>query len=257
MGTLPIRRPWLVLVMVLMLVVPAICATLRLPVRTSLTELLPGSKPSVVELRRVAHRLSGVSTLIVVAEGRDAESVSRFIDELAPRIRGLDKKYVTGVDEGNRAARRFFEAHRYLYAELSDLRELRDEIAARFDSEVAKRMGTDLMLPGDPPLPPLTRDALRARFGDRVNEAEKKLGRGYYLAEDGHLASIVVRTPFESADPRAFELEQKIRELTAEIAPQRWDATLRVLFTGNLVPAPKNTARSRPTWPMWEPPGYS
>ncbi len=179
-------------------------------------------------------RLAGVSTLIVAAQGRDATSLRRFVDELSPKIRALGPRYVTGVDEGSRDARRFVEAHKALYADLGELRALRDDVLSRYDYEVGKRSGLDLGIADEVP-PPISAESVRRRFLGKLGDAERASGGGYYVGEGGRLAAIVVRTPFESGDRRAFELEKRITGLVTEVNPKRWDPTLAVSFTGNLV----------------------
>ena len=75
-----VRRPWLVVLLVMLSLVPAGFAASRLELRTAFSELLPSNKPSVIELQRVKTRLAGSSTLTVVAEGGDAESLKKFVD---------------------------------------------------------------------------------------------------------------------------------------------------------------------------------
>lgn len=230
----PLAHPWWVVLAVLATLVPGVILSHSLEVRTSFSELLPESRPSVVELRRVRGRLAGVSTLVVAVEGNGPRSLMRFVDELSPRLRKLGPEYVSGVDEGDRDARRFIEGHRALYAPLDDLRALRDDIVARYDYEVGKRSGMDLGLSDEVP-PPIDAEAIRRRFLGKHAQEEGGAASGYHLGEGGHLAAIVVRTPFDSGDPRAFELERRILDLVREVNPGRWDPGIRVHFTGNLV----------------------
>jgi hypothetical protein len=232
-----IRRPWLVVLAVFLSLIPAAWGTMHLALKTGFSELLPDSKPSVVEMRRVNKRLAGMSTLTIVAEGRDKKSLERFIDEMSPRLRKLGPKYVAGVDDGTRAVRRFFNEYKYLYASLPELQKLRDDVVARYDYEVGKKSGFDLGL-GDAAEPPeITASSLKERFQKKVDEAKKKERGvdGYYIGEHDHLGVILVRTPLGSGDPKAFELEQKIRGLVKQINPHSWDPTLEVEFTGNLI----------------------
>lgn len=230
----PLKHPVVVVLAVLATVLPAGFLASRLQIRSSFKELLPESRPSVVEMRRIAPRLAGVSTLVVAIEGRDETSLRRFIDELAPKIRALGPKYVAGVDEGSRDARRFIDAHRALYASVADLRALHDDVLARYDYEVGKKAGLDLGLSDDVP-PPITAQAIRDRFRDKTQQAEKSLGNGYYIGENGKLGAIVVRTPFESGDHRAFDLENRIRDLAKDVNPSSWDPSITLRFTGSLV----------------------
>ncbi len=52
--------------------VPALIAARSLELRTGFDSLLPETKPSVVELKRVARRTAGISTLAIVIEGDDS-----------------------------------------------------------------------------------------------------------------------------------------------------------------------------------------
>lgn len=231
---LPIGHPWWVVLVVLVTLVPAAILSGGLEVRTSFSELLPQSRPSVVELQRVRGRISGVSTLIVAVEGHDAESLERLIDELSPKIRELGPSFVTGVDQGSRDARGFVEAHKALYADLVDLRSVRDDVVARYDYEVGKRSGLDLGISDEVP-PPIDPESIRRRLLGKHHPAQEASSSGYYIGEGGRLAAVVVRTPFEAGDPRAFELERRISDLVEQVNPRAWDATLKVHFTGNLV----------------------
>ncbi len=232
-----IRRPWLVVLAVILSLIPAAWGTAHLALKTGFSELLPDSKPSVVEMRRVNKRLKGMSTLTVVAEGRDKKSLERFVDEMTPRLRKLGPQYVASVDDGNRAVQAFFKKYKYLYASVDDIKKLRDDVVARYDYEVGKKSGMDLGL-GDAAEPPeITASSLKKRFQKKVDEAKKEARGidGYYIGENGHLAAILVRTPLGSGSQKAFELEDKVRELVKQIHPQSWDPSLKVEFTGNLI----------------------
>ena len=92
LAELPLAHPVVVVLVVLATLVPSAIFSGRLEVRSSFSELLPESRPSVIELKRVRARLAGVSTLIVAIEGRDEASLKRFVDELSPKIRALGPK---------------------------------------------------------------------------------------------------------------------------------------------------------------------
>jgi hypothetical protein len=99
---------------------------------------------------------------------------------------------------------------------------------------VGKRSGLDLGIEDEAP-PDISASAIRERFRDKLGKAEKSLGDGYYIGEGGKLGAIVLRTPFESGDPRAFDLEKRILGLSREVNPASWDPSLSVHFTGSLV----------------------
>lgn len=239
LAEIQIRRPWLVVLLVLLSLVPAGYGASRLELRTSFSELLPSDKPSVVEMRRVEGRLAGMSTLTVVAQGNgDTAALERFVDRISPRIRELGPEYVAAVDDGSRAVRKFFEQNKHLYADLEDLQKLRDDIVARYDYEVGKQSGMDLGVLDDDDAPPeITAETLQKRFGKKLEEAKKAAPGvgGYYIGEEGKLAAILVRTRFGSGDERAFELQQKIQNIIDEEKAQFGDPSMTFGFTGNLI----------------------
>ena len=246
----------MVLLLVSATLLPAGVLASRLSLRTEFTELLPDGKRSVIEARRIAERLSGKaasnagtgSTLSVVAKSENVDALKRFVDELAPKIRKLDPKLVTSVQDGSREVQDFFRAHKHLYADLSDIQKIHDDVIDRYDYEVQKKGGMDLGLddaPGndaaskaDVP-PPLDAQALEDRFKKKIEEAQKQQPGtdGYYIGKSkgATYGVILVRSPLSSMDPLAFELRAQIQKLVSELHPQAWDPRLTVGYSGNLI----------------------
>ncbi|HVU02256.1 MAG TPA: MMPL family transporter [Polyangiaceae bacterium] len=236
LAALQVSRPWWVIAVVVLSLVPAGVAASQLTLRTAFSELLPDSKPSVVEMRRVSSRLSGSSTLTVVIEGERIEALKKLVDALSPRILALGPDLVAGVDDGTRAMQKFFEDHEYLYADVEDLRKLEDEVGEAYDAEVARASGMDLGLDDEPPKH-LSVDDILGKLEKKANEAKESAPGtdGYYIGENGKLAAILVRTPLGSGDPRAFELRETIGKLIREIHPEQWDPKIHFGFSGNLI----------------------
>jgi predicted RND superfamily exporter protein len=231
-----IRRPWWVILLVVATLVPAGFAASRLTLRTSLSELLPDSKPSVVEMRRVSQRISGTSTLTVVAQGEQMSALKHFVDALSPRLLALGPKLVVGVDDGTRQMQAFFEAHESLYADLDDLRGLRDDVVSQYDAQVSRAAGLDLGLDDEPPKKISVDDILGRLERKAVEAKEKAPGTdGYYIGDGGKLAAVLVRTPYGTGDPLAFELRRKVEQLIEEVNPKQWDPSMHFGFTGNLI----------------------
>jgi uncharacterized protein len=204
-----------------------------LQIRTGFDELLPETMPSVVELRRIGDRLPNVSTLAITAESRDAVLAKKFVDDMTPKLRELPKELVSEVESGSREARRFFDSRSYLYVELDDLKRLRDDIVARFDWEMSRALGTALEEDFEPPR--IDAESIEHRFDKRL-AGPSQAGQGdYYLAEEGRLAVIVLRTPLHAMDQRAFELRDRIAHLAKAGDYAAIDPKFVVGFTGNLV----------------------
>ncbi len=246
LGEFQNRRPLLTVLLVLLTLLPSGLLATRLSVRTAFSELLPDDKRSVIEMRHISERLTSSSTLSVVAQSENVDALKRFIDTLAPEIRKLDPKLVTSVEDGTREVREFFRSHKHLYAELSDLQKIHDDVVDRYDYEVQKKSGMDLGLDdaaetkADAP-PPLDAEALEDKLKKKLEEAEKKQPGtdAYYIgkSKDRTWGVILVRTPLGSMDPKAFELRSQIQALVDKIAPQTWDPKFTVGYSGNLVTA--------------------
>ena len=229
-----VARPYLILVLALLTVLPAAALVRRLELKTGFSELLPDDTPSVVEMRRVSGRLSSMSLLAVTAESKDTALLERFVDELVPKLRRLPPDLIASVEDGPREAERFFEQNKHLYAGLDELKALHDKILTRYDWEVAR--ATDTLLDDEAP-EPITAQTVRGTFQkslDRAKEATPGAG-GYYIGEDGTLAVILIRTPLRAMDQRAFELEARVEKLIEAGHYEQADARFKYGFTGNLV----------------------
>ena len=258
LGEVQTRRPLTVLLLVLATLLPTGFLALKLSLRTEFTELLPDGKRSVIEARRIAERLSGKvasnagtgSTLSVVAKSENIDVLKRFVDTLAPAIRKLDPKLVTSVQIGSGEVQDFFRAHKHLYADLSDIQKIHDDVVDRYDYEVQKKGGMDLGLDdrtsddaadsADAP-PPLDAQALEDRFKKKIEEAQKQQPGtdGYYIGKSkgATYGVLLVRSPLGSMDPQAFELRSQIEKLVSDLHPQAWDPRLTVGYSGNLITA--------------------
>src|SRR5262245_23863203 len=99
------RRPWLLVLVAVLTLLPASLASLQLfhDFRPDFSELLPDNKESVIELRRVSKQLAGSGTLSIVlrtsAPGK-ARELETCVEALVPALYGLGKDWVGAVDYG-------------------------------------------------------------------------------------------------------------------------------------------------------------
>ncbi|HSN99420.1 MAG TPA: MMPL family transporter [Candidatus Nanopelagicales bacterium] len=253
LGDVQARRPWLLILVAALTLLPSGLFTARLGFKPEFSELLPDNKDSVIEMRRVAERLPGITTLAVTAEiadGANRAALERFVDELGPKIEALGRERVAQVDRGVHESRKFFDQNKLLYAELPDLQDARDQIVERYEYEVQKQLGT-LLDESDPP-PPITAESIRDKL-QRKSAAIKpgvastspgadKPGKpapdpfpgGYYMTPDGKFITLLVRTSLQGRDARNA-LRRDVEAAVAEVGPARLDPTMQVGYTGDLV----------------------
>src|SRR6185295_1817113 len=129
LAALQARRPWQLVALAVLTMVPALWAASRLGLKLELSELLPDSKESVIEMRRVSKRLAGSATLSVLIRtstpGKQRE-LEACVDALVPALYGLGKEWVGAVDYGVKDARQFFDENALFYASLADVKKAHD-----------------------------------------------------------------------------------------------------------------------------------
>lgn len=235
-ATFQATRPLTMLLFVLVVTIPFAWAATGLGLKTSFKELLPENKDSVVEMNRVSEKLASASTLTVVATGDDPEALKEFVRRVAPKIRALGPEWVGAVDDGVHHTQRFLADNKFLYASYDDIKKLRDEVVERYDAEVARATGMDLL---DDAREPLTAEAVRNRLDEANEKADKARARypdGYYLGEDGHLIALMVRTPISGGDlDKAPELRRRVQAAVDEVGPTTIHPSIQVDYTGDFI----------------------
>src|SRR6478609_4621454 len=182
--TLQVARPYVILLLALLSIIPAAAFVRHLQIKTGFSELLPDDTPSVVEMRRVSGRLSSMSILAVVAQSKDTALLKRFVDELVPKLRELPPDLLASVEDGPHEAEKFFEQNKHLYAGLDELQTLHDKLTSRYDWEVAR--ATDTLLDDEEP-EPITVQSVRGTFQKSLDQAKAATpgSDGYYIGENG------------------------------------------------------------------------
>jgi uncharacterized protein len=235
LAALQVRRPLLPLAVAAVLSLVSAVLALRLTVRTGFDSLLPESRPSVQELRRVTARVSGVSALFVVMEGGPSTppaALQRAGDQLVAELTRLGPPSVGSAESGVHEAKRFLEPRAGLYASREALERLRAATLARYEHEVAKEIGA-LLDEAEPP-PELSADQVRELLGIDARDAERFPG-GYYQSVDGRALVVAVRSKLAAGDFSAgIEALRQIRGVVERVDPASFDPAIRWGFAGDL-----------------------
>ena len=237
LGRFQVARPWFVILALLATLIPTGWLASRLDLRTSFSELLPDSKPSVIEMRRTEGRLASNATLTVVAESSNVAALEAFVDALVPRLSTLDRTWVGSVDFGTRDAEAFFERNQALYLDLEQLRDLHERFLEAYDERVQRAVGLGLAIDSEASEGEAF-TSLNDELDSQVAKARKAQPGvdGYYIGDaKGQLAAILVHTPLGSFDPRANELRRRIEAIVSQLGPAHFAADMRVHFTGDLI----------------------
>lgn len=223
-----LHRPWGFVMLALVLSLPAFLLARRLALKTGFESLLPENKPSVQELKRVAARTTGVSTFIIVIDGKDRSRILEFGDALLPRLRALGPEWVGTAENGVQAEREFINKRRALYLPLDKLRDLHQRIEDRYDYEIHGS------LTGEVP-EPITRETIEKELG-KGQQSGPPYPDGYYMNVEGTRLVTVLRTPIAIGNLDATAaLRAKIDGVVRDLNPASFHPSLTVAYAGDLV----------------------
>jgi len=104
--------------------------TLKLPLQSDLTALLPDDYDSVNTLRAINEKVGGFETLDVLVQGRDFEAMKRYADDLAEALMARENVSIVSYKQDVE----FYESNALLYIDLDELKEIRDRIDDRVTS---------------------------------------------------------------------------------------------------------------------------
>jgi predicted RND superfamily exporter protein len=198
LSELQIRRPWIPLFGVALVTCVMGWFALHLELRTRYDALLPDEQPSVIELHRVEARTASAQTLLVLLEDKDPAVLRAMGDAAVSKLMALGSDVVSSAEDGTQAARSFLTPRAGLFLTVPELQQLRSDVEARWDYEVAKESGELL----DDNGPPVTMQQIEDRFRKKADAAGAKEdhSEGYYARKDGTGLVVVVRSPVPGGD---------------------------------------------------------
>jgi hypothetical protein len=146
-------------------------------------------------------RPSRTSEIDIVLEGDDESAIDALGDALIPALRRVPD--VDAAGDGLSSAREFLERRVWLFLSRAELAELRADIDARWDWEVAHEAGWAL---DDGPPPPVDRHGhVRA-----LREWIERLNPVYFRSPDGKALVVVVETKDRDALPHVRDVVDRI-----------------------------------------------
>jgi hypothetical protein len=175
-----IRRPFLVVLIAIGILLAAKQYTTRLELKSDFLELLPRDSPGFIAFEQQLKRMGGGASLNIIVESPDRKANERYIDEVSSRVMAVadarkkcvvdacgpghveedlrDAKrtvatcsercgpeLVSYVETGTKEVRAFFQGNKWLYADLSDL----ENADSTLDHQIAMKSGMVSNLEGD------------------------------------------------------------------------------------------------------------
>jgi hypothetical protein len=228
---LQLRRPWSVLTACLALSIGMAFLATRLSLKTEFAELLPDGQPSVIELRRVLARTTGIAQVFVVLEGDDPAALRELGDRIVPKLVAVGPPWVGSAEDGVQVARSYLMSRAGLFADRKKLEKLREDLDARWDWQVSKQMGTNV---DDEAPPAITRASFERAFDDgRRGEIDRFPG-GYFQSKDGRALVVVARAAVPAGDLSGSR--EALARIRAVVEREHGGAAaIRVSYAGDLV----------------------
>lgn len=199
----------------------------KMAIKSDLTNLLPQSKRSVKDLVALQKRARPFGTVLVVIES-DATPAgvakrARAGELLAGKLSKLDPSLVAQFSADDGPLRRYGWAHRFLFADLADLKAAKQALEDRITT--AKRDANPLFISlDDEPADPAKPDKL-AELQKKLKDAEEAaLHPPLRVSKNGALQLLSVQTTFSASDPHRARtllglIENAIDEVRAEVGP--------------------------------------
>ncbi|HEY8278753.1 MAG TPA: MMPL family transporter [Bdellovibrionota bacterium] len=205
--------------------------------RTDLEELLPESAPSVQDLRKAAHRFSGMNHLEVVIETADSKAGERFQIDVAKRLSELPPEIVAQVKESVREERRFFEKYRAYFVDLADMEEVYAKAKAKLKSETKKMF--DLGLDDEEEKTETKKlglpiQKLRKKYDDKKGVLDR-FPDDYFQNNEGRTRVVLAFLPGKVTDVGGNQrLSEAAEKIVRELDPSKYAPDMRVGLGGDV-----------------------
>jgi hypothetical protein len=253
----------------------------HLDLRSDFLELLPRDSPGFKAFEHQLGRTGGNASLFVMVESPDRAANERFIDAISAEVEAMIAEHaacqkscgadpaacrqkcgpdlVSYIETGTKEVRRFFDANKWLYADLDDL----EHADATLDHQIAIRSGLVSDLDDEPtppqptppprgvaapvsgavppPAPPprdekpaLGLDDYYQRWKDRANRRDD-FPTGYFATPDGKMMGVRIVSPGTGMGDRGGDLLlEKVKELVAKLNPKALSPAMEVGYAGDI-----------------------
>ncbi|HEY1906340.1 MAG TPA: MMPL family transporter [Myxococcaceae bacterium] len=234
-----LRAPWTVLL--IGLVFTGIGAELArgLELRTRFDQLLPDDQPSVLELKRLSERTAGSSSIFVVLEGGDRDSLRALGAKLLPPLRAIGPPWVVSAEDGVQVARDFLLPRSGLFASVDDLQRLNKELDSQRKKAVGKALSLGLDDDEEEQKAPTFAELKDKFLGGKsatLEAAKDRYPEGYFQAKDGKTLVVLVRTGITTGElQRSREALAKVQSVVAKTLPDVGSQGVKIGFAGDLV----------------------
>jgi uncharacterized protein len=234
-----LRAPWTVLFIGLVFTGVGAELARGLELRTRFDQLLPDDQPSVLELKRLSERTAGSSSIFVLLEGGDRESLRALGAKLLPPLRAIGAPWVVSAEDGVQVARDFLLPRSGLFASVDDLQRLNTELDSQRKKAVGKALSLGLEDDEEEQKAPTFAELKEKFLGGKsatLEAAKDRYPEGFFQSKDGKTLVVLVRTGITTGElEKSREALAKVQAVVAKTLPDVGSQGVKIGFAGDLV----------------------
>ena len=234
-----LRSPWTVLLIGLALTLTGAWLARGLELRTRFDQLLPDDQPSVLELKRLSERTAGSSSIFVVLEGGDRDTLRALGAKLLPPLRAIGAPWVVSAEDGVQVARDFLLPRSGLFASVEDLQKLNKELDTQRKKAVGKALSLGLEDDDEEQKAPTFAELKEKFLGGKsatLEAARDRYPDGFFQSKDGKTLVVLVRTGITTGElERSREALAKVKAAVVKTLPDVASQEVKIGYAGDLV----------------------
>jgi predicted RND superfamily exporter protein len=188
---LMVRRPGLVLLVILALLGAAVWGTLRLRINSNQLDLISQELPEVKEVKRVIDMVGGSGYLMVALRGADEPTLKRVSDELAAKLLA-DKENVRFLTY--KMPVEFIQENMVLFIKTEDLAEGKRRISAYMKDQLRRNNPFYIELKKTEPVKLDLSDLIKKY----ENIGKKSIVDDYYISPDRKMLMMLVKPMWDT-----------------------------------------------------------